>query len=95
MTIDIPKIDRAARPATGAEHVEPRCSCNQRRPDRRRPQHVTAGGEQFVPALDHGLRLGVRGLVGSALLRADLDIEASRTNPHGGSIGQLPGLSRP
>ncbi len=39
------------------------CAGNQRRPDRGRPQHLTAGGEPFVPAIYNALRLGTRSTV--------------------------------
>jgi hypothetical protein len=40
--------DRAA----GAEHVKPGRPCDQRGSDRRRPQHVPAGGELLIPVLE-------------------------------------------
>jgi hypothetical protein len=72
VTIDSPKIDGTARPAAGAEDVEPWRAREQRRPDRRRPQHVPAEGELIVPALNDGLRLGTRGPVGGIALEAAL-----------------------
>jgi hypothetical protein len=56
MAVYFPQIDRPACPAARAKHVKPRCSRDQGGPDRRRPQHVTAGSELLVPALDDGLR---------------------------------------
>jgi hypothetical protein len=52
------------RAAAGAVHVEPWRPGDQRRPDRRRPQHVPAGGKLFIPPIDNGLRLGARGGIG-------------------------------
>jgi hypothetical protein len=42
MAIEGAKIDSAARPTTGAEHIEPWRAGEQRSQDRGRPQHVTA-----------------------------------------------------
>jgi hypothetical protein len=55
VTVDLSKINRPARAAARAEHVEPGRPRDQRGPDRRRPQHVTAGGKLLVPALDDAL----------------------------------------
>src|ERR1700674_1951524 len=95
VAVDLPEIDRTARPAAWAVDIKPRRARDQRCPYRRRPQHVAAYRQLLVPALNDGFRLGAHGLVRSALLGADLDVEPSRTNPHGGSIGQLSRLSRP
>ena len=70
MAVDLSKVNRPARAAARAEHVEPRRPRDQRGPDRRRPQHVAAGGKLLVPALDDGLRLGARGSVGNLPLLA-------------------------
>ena len=70
MAVDLSKINRPARAAARAEHVEPRRPRDQRGPDRRRPQHVAAGGKLLVPALDDGLRLGARGSIGNLPLGA-------------------------
>jgi hypothetical protein len=58
MAVDLPEIDRPARAAAWAEYVEPRRPGDQCGPDRRRPQHVAAGGQLLIPALDDGLGLG-------------------------------------
>jgi hypothetical protein len=68
MAIEGAKIDSAACPAAWAEHVEPWRAGEQSGPDRRRPQHVTAKGELFVPALNDGFGLGARSLVGGVTL---------------------------
>jgi hypothetical protein len=52
MTVDLPQINRPARAAARAEHIEPRRPGDQRGPDGRRPQDVAAGGKLLVPALD-------------------------------------------
>jgi hypothetical protein len=40
-------------------------ACDQRGPDRRRRQHVSAGGQLLIRAFDDGLRLGARDGVGN------------------------------
>jgi hypothetical protein len=72
MAVDLSKINCPARAAARAEHVEPWRPRDQSGPDRRRPQHVTAGGKLLVPTLDDGLRLGARGSVRSRLLSKKL-----------------------
>jgi hypothetical protein len=62
--VDAAEIDRPARPATTAEHIEPPRASEQHRPDGR-PQHVPAEGELVVSSLDDGVGLGARCLVGS------------------------------
>jgi DNA invertase Pin-like site-specific DNA recombinase len=64
MTIDLPQINCPARAAARTEHIEPWRPCDQRGPDRRRPQHVPAGDKLLIPALDDGPRLGARGGIG-------------------------------
>jgi hypothetical protein len=71
MAVDRPQIDRPARAAAWAKHLEPRRSRDQRGPDCRRPQHVAAGGKLLVPALDDCLRFGARDLSGGVSLGAD------------------------
>jgi hypothetical protein len=66
MTVDFPQINCPARAAAWAEHVEPRRPCDQRGPDRRRPQHVAAkrsaasdssmGSQMHPTRLRRGLR---------------------------------------
>jgi hypothetical protein len=54
-------------------------------PDRRRPQHVAAGGKQLVAALDDALRLGARGSVANLPLRVDGNVRPRvRTRMAGG-----------
>jgi hypothetical protein len=52
-----------------AEDVEPWRAGEQRRPDRRRPQHVGPKGELFIPALDDVFGLGARSLVGGTRVK--------------------------
>jgi hypothetical protein len=63
MAVDLSKVDRPARAAAWAEHVEQWRPRDRRGPDRRRPQHVAAEGKLAVPALNDGLGLGARCLV--------------------------------
>ena len=58
-------------------------SSDQGGPDRGRPQHVTAGGQLLIPALDDGLRLGARGGVGNLPLGIDGNVQAPRPHAHG------------
>jgi hypothetical protein len=76
MTINHPQIDSPACAAARTEHIEPRRPCDQRGPDRRRPQDVSAGDKLFVPAFDDGLRLGARGSIGNLPLGIDGNVEA-------------------
>jgi hypothetical protein len=46
-------------------------ACDQRGPDRRRRQHVSAGGQLLIRAFDDGLRLGARDGVGNLPLGID------------------------
>jgi hypothetical protein len=59
MTIDLPQINCPACAAARAEYVKPGRPCDQRGPDRRRPQHVPAGGKLLIPAFDDGVCAGV------------------------------------
>jgi hypothetical protein len=52
------------------------------------PQHVAAGGQAPVPAVDDELRFEARGLVRLQLCGAGLDVEPSRPDAHGASIGR-------
>jgi hypothetical protein len=74
MAVDGAQIDRPARPAAGAEDVEPRRSGDQRCPDGGRPQHVAASGQSRIPALDDELGFGTPSRVRSKLRRTGLDV---------------------
>jgi hypothetical protein len=50
-----------ACPAARAEHIEPRRSGDQRGPNGGRPQHVAAGGQAPIPAVDDERCLKARG----------------------------------
>ena len=76
MAVDLPQINCPARPAARAEHVEPRRPCDQRSPDRRRPQHVPARSQLLIPALDDGLRLGARRRIGNLPLGIGGNVQA-------------------
>src|SRR5271170_2906687 len=78
MAVDGSQVDSPARAAAGAVHVEPWRSGDQRRPDRWRPQHVSAGGKLLIPAIDDGLRLGARSGIGHLPLGLDIDVEPAR-----------------
>ena len=82
MTINLPKINCPARAAARAEHIEPRRPCDQRGPDRRRPQDVPVGDKMLIPASDDGLRLGARGRIGNLPLGIGGNVEAPRPNAH-------------
>jgi hypothetical protein len=82
VTVDRPQINRPARAASRAEHVEPRRPCDQRGPDRRRPPQVPAGGQLPIPAFDDGLRLGARGSIGNLPLGIGGNVQAPRPNAH-------------
>ena len=58
MTVDGPQVDRPFCSAARPEDVEPRRSSDQGGPDCWRPQHVAAGGQASIPAIDNELRLG-------------------------------------
>jgi hypothetical protein len=88
MTVDLSKINRPARAAARAEHVESRRPRDQRGPDRRRPQDVAAGGKLLVPALDDAL-VSARGSVGNLPLRVDGNVEASCPHAHCRSISGI------
>jgi hypothetical protein len=97
MTVDGPQIDRPARAAARTEDVEPRRPGDQRGPDGRRPQHVAAGGQASVPAIDDQLRFEARGAVRLQLGGTGLDVEPScpdallRSPPVvGASVAELP-----
>jgi hypothetical protein len=62
MTVQRTEIDRSARPAAGAEHVQPRRSGDQRGADRGRPQHVSPGRQPAIPAIDYRFGFLARGL---------------------------------
>jgi hypothetical protein len=88
MAVDLSKINCPARAAARAEHVEPWRPRDQSGPDRRRPQHVTAGGKLLVPTLDDGLRLGARGRVGIPPLGSCANVESPRQHSHRGRIAE-------
>jgi hypothetical protein len=77
--------ERALASVTGgrarAEDVEPRRSGDQRGPNGGRPQHVAAGGQSPVPAVDHELRLEARGSVRLQLGGAGLDVDPRVRTP--------------
>jgi hypothetical protein len=85
-TVDGAQINRPARPAAWAEHIEPRRSGDQRRPNGGRPQHVAAGGEASVPAIDDELCLKARRAVRLQLGGTGFDVEPSCPDAHGASI---------
>ena len=87
MTIDGAQINRPARPAARAEHIEPRRSGDQRSPNGGRPQHVAASGHSSIPAVDDELCLEARGPVSLELGSSGLDVEPSSPYAHGASIG--------
>ena len=61
MAIGYSQVDRTARAAVGAVHVEPWHAGDQRRPDCWRPQDLSAGGELLIPAIDDGDDFGAHG----------------------------------
>jgi hypothetical protein len=61
MTVQRTEINRSARPAAGAEDIQPRRPGEQRGADRGRLQHVPSGREPPIPAIDHGLGFLARG----------------------------------
>jgi hypothetical protein len=81
MAVDLSKVNCPARAAARAEHLEPRRPRDQRGPDRRRPQHVPAGGKLLVPALDRPVPRRARS-VGNLPLRADGNVDASCPHAH-------------
>jgi hypothetical protein len=87
------KIDRPARAAARAKHVEPRRPRDQCGPDRRRPQHVAARGQLLIPSLDDGLRLRARGRVGNLPLGSYGNVEAPRPHAHGAVLPELGGAT--
>jgi len=89
------EINCPAPAAARAERVEPGRPCDQRGPDRRRPQHVPAGDKLLIPALDDGLRLGARGGVGNLPLGLDANVEPARPDPYRRSIGRDGPQSKP
>jgi hypothetical protein len=89
MAIEGAEIDGFAGAAARTEHVEPRRAGEQRRPDRRRPQHVAAKGKLFIPALDDDFSLGARGLVSGVAHGAGFDVQPPRPNPHDGPHSPL------
>jgi hypothetical protein len=78
MTVERPQIDRAACPASRTEDVEPWRSGEQRGADGRRPQHVAAGGQAPIPAVDNKFCLKARGAVRLQLGGTSLDVEPAR-----------------
>jgi hypothetical protein len=89
MAFDLSKVNRPARAAARAEHVEPRRSRDQRGSDGRRPQHVAAGGKLLVPTLDDALCLGARGGIGNLPLGSCGNVEAPRAHAHCSIIGRI------
>jgi hypothetical protein len=89
MTINLPQINCPARAAARAEHVKPGRPCDQRGPERRRPQDVPAGGQLLIQAFDNGLRLGARGGIGNVPLRIDGNVQAPRPHAHAAVGGDL------
>ena len=87
MAVDSPQIDRPAGPAARTEDVQPGRSGDQRGPDGGRPQHVAAGGQTSIPAINDELSLEARGLVRLQLGGAGLDVDSSCPNTHRTSIG--------
>jgi len=84
MAVDFPEINGTARPAAWTEHVKPGHACDQCCPDRRRPQHVAAGGLLLIPALDDrvgNLPLGIDRNVEVAGLSGFLIFSQSRDGP--------------
>jgi hypothetical protein len=79
MAVDLPEINRPACTTARAEHVKPGRPCDQRGPDRRRPQHVP--GKLLIPALDDGFRLGAPGLYNRSLRTGLAVISPRATNP--------------
>jgi hypothetical protein len=86
VTVERAQIDRPARSASGAEHIEPRRPGEQCGSDGGRPQHVAASGKASIPAIDDKLRLEARGAVRLQLGGASLDVEPSCSDAHGASI---------
>jgi hypothetical protein len=72
-------------PHPGRIYREWRCG-EQRGPDGGRPQHVAAGGQAPIPAVDDELRLEARGAVGLQLGGTGLDVEPSCPDTHGASV---------
>jgi hypothetical protein len=70
VAVQCAQINRPARPAARTKDVEPGRPGEERGPDCRRPQHVAAGGQSPIPAVDNKLGLGARS-------RAGLDVEPS------------------
>jgi hypothetical protein len=75
MAVDAPQVDCPAGAAARAEDIQPRRSSDQRSPNGGRPQHVAAGGEASIPAVDDELRLEARDLVRLQLGGTGLDVE--------------------
>jgi Resolvase, N terminal domain len=87
MAVDAPQVDCPAGAAARAEDIQPRRSSDQRSPNGGRPQHVAAGGEASIPAVDDEFRLEARGLVRLQLGGSSLDVEPSCPDAHGASNG--------
>ena len=69
-----------------AEHVEPRRSRDQSSPDRRRPQHVPAGGLPLIPTSDDALRLAACAASASMPLGSHGNVEAPRPHAQGAAL---------
>jgi hypothetical protein len=89
MAVDAPQVDCPAGAAARAEDIQPRRSSDQRSPNGGRPQHVAAGGQTSIPAINDELRLEARGLVRLQFGGAGLDVDSSCPNTHRTSIGAL------
>jgi hypothetical protein len=72
--------------APWTEDIQPRRSGDQRSPNGGRPQHVAAGGEASVPAIDDELCLKARSAVRLQLGGTGFDVEPLRPDAHGASI---------
>jgi hypothetical protein len=72
--------------APWTEDIQPRRSGDQRSPNGGRPQHVAAGGEASVPAIDDELCLKARSAVRLQLGGTGFDVEPSCPDAHGASI---------
>jgi hypothetical protein len=77
MTIDGVQIQCAARPTHPGRRRRARASLSGVRPGSLATRACLPGGELVVPAVYHGLCLGVCGLLG-----AELDVEPTSANPH-------------
>jgi hypothetical protein len=85
VAVERPQIDRSACAAARAEDIQPWRSGDERGTDGGRPQHVAAGGQASVPAVDDELRLEASCPVRFELGGTGLDVEPARLATPGNS----------